>query len=522
MPDTPEVIDISPARAVECLTAGRFVEAEHIIDRLLVGQPQSPTSWTLAAKVRQAKGDFAGMVSAAKSARDLSKAGLNEAFLYCEALIFSGQFQLLRDELALLEETIALADTRALSKLSEFYTHCGAFEDAERLADRALATAPHDAGLLFNRAAARIAIGRHDEAEGDLDMVIKRQPRDYDAYYNRATLRKQTQDNNHITELRELRRLVSPCPPALGYALAKELEDLGRWTESFAALEEGARARRAMLPYRVETDLEAMAQIANTFGAERLSGVKEAASDTGPIFVLGLPRTGTTLIDRILSSHADISSVGEVDDMPLSLTAATMGASDKGDRIRRAASIDMEGLGTQYWRRLQGRINANTIVDKTPSNFLYIGLIALAMPTAKIVHVQRHPIAAGYAIYKTLFRMGYPYSYDLTDLGRYIAGYQRLMDHWRKALPGRLIEVAYEDLVTEPEQTVRTLLSACHMQWDEGCMAFYANAAPSATASAAQVRQPIHTASVDLWRQYETQLQPLRDAIIQECGDPKW
>jgi len=191
---------------------------------------------------------------------------------------------------------------------------------------------------------------------------------------------------------------------------------------------------------------------------------------------------------------------------------------NKQDLIKRTASADLRELGEAYWDALCGYGEAGAyFIDKTPANYLYLGLIAKALPNARIVHVRRHPMASGYAMYKTLFRMGYPFSYDFKDIGRYYLAYNRLMTHWKNMFPGRILDVQYEALVDDQEAVSRTILTHCQLQWEEECIEFHRNAAPTATASAAQVRQPIYREARDLWRTHEAALAPLAE-VLKEGG----
>ena len=509
--------------AADALRDRRFADAARAAEALCKLSANEPKGFVMLVYARRGLGDLAGMKAAAKAGCDRAPDNPNIAILLAEVLIQTGDVADALKRLRTAEPQVS-DNARALSRISEAFVQCSAFADAERAAKAACKAAPGDPALLFNLAAAQTATGDLDGAEASFDALIDTRPHDYDAYYNRATLRRQTEDRNHIEQLE--RRLAEPVKDrqgavALNYALAKECEDLGRWRESFAALKRGADARRSRLSYDVTADVETMAQIAEVFDADLCAGAPEPANADGPIFVLGLPRTGTTLVDRILSAHRDVDSIGEVDDLPLALSAATQNATRKADRVAASAKLDFAALGRAYQARARQRTASSFYVDKTPSNFLYIGLIALALPKARIVHLRRRAMAAGYAIYKTLFRMGYPYSYALSDLGRYIAAYQALMAHWRAVLPGRMIEIDYETLACEPEPTSRSLIAACGLDWDDACLDFHNNAAPTATASAAQVREPVHTRSIDLWKRYQAELEPLAEAITRAGGDPQ-
>lgn len=405
------------------------------------------------------------------------------------------------------------ADPALLQKLGLRYTLLGLFDAAERCYAQALALRPADAGCLYNHATTLVALGRIDEAEAALDRVIELAPDDGDAWYNRATVRRQTPQRNHVAQLQariDATAADDPVQVPLGYALAREREDLGEHAASFAALKRGADARRRRLQYRVEDDLDTMALIAATFDAGFFARSHVGHDDARPLFVVGLPRSGTTLVERTLASHPAVASRGESADLAQAVVRLAGAAAGKADLVRRTAGMDFAALGQAYCNTLPPGAQTR-VIDKTPGNFLYLALIAAALPQARIVHLRRNPMDACYAIYKTLFRMAYPFSYDLDDLGRYWLGYDALMAHWRRVLPAeRFIEVDYEALVADHEGQSRRLLAHAGLGWDPACLAFDRNPAPTLTASAAQVRQPVYRSSVGLWRRYETELAPLR------------
>ena len=409
------------------------------------------------------------------------------------------------------EEAAGPADALAWSQLGEAWLQAGRFVDAERCYARAEATSPGDTSLIYNLAAAKVATGDITGAEGLFDQVIERDPANADAWQNRSTLRRWTADDNHIDALQRAAATYAGPPEAiaLAYALAKELEDVGRPDEAFAWLEKGAALRRARLRYEVEQDLAVMRELTRAFTVGTLSSARRS-NRPGPIFVMGLPRSGTTLVDRILSSHPEVESLGEIPDFALSLIKSLSPGGGKLDLIQASTRMDHRALGETYRDRLQGfGAEAPYLIDKTPHNYLYVGLIALALPEARIVYVRRDPRDVGYALYKTLFRTGCPYSYDLDDLGRYIAGQLDLMAHWRSALPGRMVEIDYEALTAAAEPESRRLLEALGLAWDPVCLDFHTLEAPAATASAAQVREPIHQRSIGLWRAHERGLAPM-------------
>ena len=236
-----------------------------------------------------------------------------------------------------------------------------------------------------------------------------------------------------------------------------------------------------------------------------------------------MPRSGTTLADRILSSHSQVQSLGEINDLSYALLAqaqreqdAERGPADRLELIRRSAQLDFAALGSDYLRRTAGYPREKPrYIDKTPWNFLYLGLIALALPHARIIHLRRDPMDSCFALFKTLFRSGSPYSYDLSDLARYYLSYHRMMEHWRRVLPGRILDLDYERLVQSQESATRELLDWCQLPFESQCLEFHLNTAPAATASAAQVREPIHARSIGLWKHYARQLVSLAAALRQ-------
>lgn len=388
--------------------------------------------------------------------------------------------------------------------------------------DRAVELAPDEPQLRFNRATVRRFLGDLEGAESDYDRVLALKPNDFEAYKNRADLRTQTAARNHVTELEAvLPRTGSDWRGRVHveYALAKEYEDLGDYARSFAHLQAGARTRREHLRYDIGVDVATVQWIIEAFPAGPEFSAATAAAES-PIFILGLPRSGTTLVERILASHSCVVSAGELNDFALSLVAAA-GAGPgepplpRRELVARSARLDFAALGRDYLQRARGRVpGAQRFIDKMPLNYLYCGLIRRALPAAKIVHLHRQPMAAGYAMYKTLFRDGYPFSYELGEIARYYAAYRRLMDHWEATMPGMIHSLSYEALVADPAASTRSLMDFCDLDWEDAVSRFHLNPTASTTASAAQVRRPIYDTAVGQWRHYERELAPLREALV--------
>ena len=459
------------------------------------------------------------MAETAQRSLELQPQRLDVLFLWAETLICTGRIAEARAQLGEIER-LAGGDAEAWNQLLLFYTQLGRHHAAYECARRLLALLPRSPGALFSVASAATVLGQIDEAEKHLDSIISTDPKQAEAYYTRATLRRQSRGENHVEELK-CRLSETPAGAAaevpLNYALGKEYEDLGDYEESFACFARGAAARQARLSYDVATDEATSTEIINTFDEAWRDRSSAGPAIYGPIFVLGLPRSGTTLIDRILNAHAEVTSLGEVSDFAYAVMRAGGPASGKSQLIKQVASADLTVLGKGYWKALQGYGETTPcLIDKTPANYLYLGLILQSLPAVSVVHVRRHPMASGYAMFKALFRMGYPFSYDLGQIGRYYAAYHRLMEHWRNLYPGRILDVDYEALVDDQEAVSREIVRHCHLKWSDACLTYHNNATPTATASAAQVREPIYRQARDMWRQVEHHLEPLANTLRAE------
>ncbi|MEO6217851.1 MAG: sulfotransferase [Sphingomonas sp.] len=385
---------------------------------------------------------------------------------------------------------------------------------------------PRNTGYRYNLATTLNFLGRTDEAEDALETLIALAPHDARAHHLLASLRKQTPDHNHVERLLRTHadsgdrreRLL------LGYAVAKELEDVGQPDQALDRLCAANAEHRRSLPYTFARD-------AAIFDAIEANWTKQAAGPAteqpvdAPIFIIGMPRTGTTLVDRILSSHPDVESAGELQAMPLAVKKAAGTRSPMvidPETIAAATVSDMGAVGRDYLQRARHhrRDPALRFTDKFPGNFLYAGFIAQALPSAKIVCLRRHPMDTVLSNFRNLFAVSsryYDYSYDLLDIAAYYVRFDRLMSLWRAALPGRVIEIRYEDLVAHQEEESRRLLAHCDLAWSDACLSFHTNDAPVSTPSAAQVRRPIYRDSIARWKRHAAVLEPVR-CFFEDAG----
>lgn len=422
---------------------------------------------------------------------------------------------------------LGVRDPGTLDTLGVVATRLGEHERAVEHFELAVRAAPGNAGFQYNLAAALRFVGRFAEAERAYEAALEASPDFYRAHSALAELRTQTADRNHIERLtRALGRVGDDIDAELHlrHALAKEHEDLGSYTAAFEHLTIGKSKKRRTLGYSPDDDAALFARLAELFDRERFTAAPAGAASGEPIFVIGMPRTGTTLVERILSSHSMVASAGESQNFGRCLKEAAGTASQRvldAQTLTRAMSLDFAALGRAYVERTRPRHGvAARFVDKMPLNFFYVGFIALALPNAKIVSLRRHPMDTCLSNFRQLFALGfsyYNYAYDLGDIGRYYVLFEALLRRWDRLLPGKVLEVRYERLVADQEAQTRRLLEFCGLPFEPGCLAFHANRTPVATASAVQVRTPLYSDSIGRWRRYGANLDGLR-AQLAEAG----
>ena len=423
------------------------------------------------------------------------------------------------------ERALALAPSQpaTLDTLGVVFSQANAHEQAAEAFRRLVAAVPNHPQPYFNLAYALTAVGDETGAERALEKCIGLDPRLWMAHWNLAQLRRQTEASNHVERLRKLLTQYAGPPDAqlyLNMALAKECDDLGDYTAAFEHYRRGkASGRPASSSQSMQRDEAIFSRLMQSFPAD--AGESSAASESrAPIFIIGMPRTGTTLLDRILSSHPDVHSAGELQDFPATLQQVSGSATPiliDPDLPARVRHLDWQRLGETYLAATKAHAEkAVHFIDKLPHNFLYAGFIACALPGARIIALRRDPLDTCLGNFRHLFEREtsyYDYSFDLLDTGRYYIGFDRLMAHWQQALPGRVLEVHYEDLIDAQEATIRGLLDFCGLPWDDACLQSERNTAAVNTPNAWQVRAPIYRTAIGRWKHYEAQLGPLRELL---------
>jgi hypothetical protein len=307
----------------------------------------------------------------------------------------------------------------------------------------------------------------------------------------------------------------------LEFALGKALEDMQRYAESFEHYERGNVLQRARLDYHPADATAFRERSASVFTAGFFAARSGWGSESqDPIFIVGLPRSGSTLVEQILASHSQVEGTRELPDIPALVRdwvvdPAGGPPADYPDVLESLARSDIEAGAFRYLAQTAARrpLGLPRFVDKMLGNFSHVGLLHLLFPRAVIIDVRRHPMAGGFACYKQLFSRGMNFSYDLRELGLYYREYAALMAHMDEVLPGRVYRLRYEDLVASPEAEVRRLLAHCALEFEPRCLKFYENPRVVQTVSSEQVRQPIYAGGVDQWRHFELWLGPLAEAL---------
>ncbi|MGC9419698.1 MAG: sulfotransferase, partial [Rhodovulum sp.] len=418
-------------------------------------------------------------------------------------------------------QAIALGDRRADTHAAQARALDGAGrpEDALAAHDAALAAAPDRAEVHGRRAIQLQQMGRFDEAEAGFRRAIDLAPGNGEPYRLMVQTRKLTETDPLIAEMETLWArgdLTDHSRMNLGFALAKAMEDTGRHDRVFAYLHPANALMRKLFPYdiaerRAEIDALKAACAGTDFTARRIAN----APDYAPIFITGMPRSGTTLVEQIVASHSRVTGGGE---LGFVMPEAMRLLSDGAGGLRPVTDLsddEIAAFGRAIEAHFRMRLPGSDIVtDKSIQTYMVAGLVRLALPNARIVVVHRDPRDTCLSIYKNIFAEGtHRYAYDLRDLGHYYRIFLETVDFWRDLMPGGFHEIRYEDLVADPEPQARALIAACGLDWQDECLNFHKTRRRVATLSLHQVRQPIYASSMKAWERYGDELAPLITAL---------
>lgn len=410
-------------------------------------------------------------------------------------------------------------EPRLMANLVATFENLGRMEEAQRGAEAAVKWAPEDPQSRNNLGAILKFQGDLERAREQFQKAVDLAPEYAAAWRNLVGLKRfESADDPDVAALETLlekipRNHETKAPTY--FALGKVYEDLGDVEKSFAHYERGNRHKRARLNFRMEDLSRIIDETMELHTAEHVNQRPvPGASEDAPVLISGMPRSGSTLIEQILSSHPLMEGVGEVQDLPRSVESFVDDARFRTRTIAGLEGDQLAKLGKAYALSLRKRApKAARISDKYLTNFVHFGTVRRALPNAKFIYARRGPMANGFACFKTLFTTPLPYVYDLKEIAAAYKDTDRLMRHWQEVMPESILEVNYEELVTDQEGQTRRMLEFLGLPWDDACMNFHETKRRVNSASSTQVRRPMYSSSVEGWKAYETHLAPLAEAF---------
>jgi tetratricopeptide (TPR) repeat protein len=406
----------------------------------------------------------------------------------------------------------------------------GRHEDAIEMYGKAIAASPWRAGAMCSMAHHLKTIGRQDEAIAQYRASIAARPDHAEAYWSLANLKTFRFEDAEVAAMEALlenERLPDLSRAQVHNALGFAYEARRNFDRAFSHFDQCNRIRRLSESYD-PVDTESTHDRVTEMFSEVFLGQKGADPvQPTPILIVGLPRSGSTLLEQILASHSQVDATHELGDLTRSVQTLRRRSHNQErfpEFLGKTRAAGWSRIGREYLKRTaRYRQGAPYFVDKNPNNFIFAGVVKLAMPNAKVINARRHPLDSCLGAYKQLFASGQPFTYDMTELGEYYLQYQRLMDHWHSVMPGFVLDVHYEDVVSDLETQVRRLLDFCGLPFEEACLNFHETKRAVKTASSEQVRQPIYSSSLNRWRNYEAHLDALvhiLEPLLADLPDP--
>ncbi|HEX4181853.1 MAG TPA: sulfotransferase [Caulobacteraceae bacterium] len=506
--------------AAEALFAGRISEAEQSLRQHLRADPNDAPALQMLAEIYTRQGRLPDAEVLFARCLELEPANDGARFSCAEALFHQ---QKVVAAIPLVEQLLAKAPREPAYRnlLAACLGMVGEDERAGEIYEGLLADFPKAPKIWLNHGHGLRARGRQEEAVAAYRRAIALAPGLGDAYWSLANLKVAAlgaQDEAAMRAQAARPDLSAEDRLHLLYALGKAAEDRSDAATAFARYAGGAKLRRTEAPYDPD-ELTTLVRRSKALFSEAFFAERDGAgfASAAPIFIVGLPRAGSTLVEQILASHSAVEGTME---LPyVGLTARSLEGPAPGGRYPDALSgLDRAALASlgEAFTEVAGahrKLGLPFFIDKMPNNFQHIGLIQLILPNARIIDVRRHPLGSCFSAFKQHFAQGQAFSYDLSDLGRYYRDYVELMAHFNRVLPGRVCRVIYEDLVEDTEAQVRRLLDYCGLPFEEACLRFHENRRTVRTVSSEQVRRPIYRDGVEQWRHYEPWLGPLKAAL---------
>lgn len=508
-------------RAALALCEGQLAVAERVLRAQLKQKPTDVAAIRMLAEVAARLGRFEDAETLLRRCLELAPGFLPARHNY--ALVLHRQSKA-EEALAQIDLLVAAEPDNTSFRFlrATALTRIGEYQRAIEIYRAVLAERPGDVRGWLSLGHACKTAGQSDDSIAAYVRCIELAPAFGEAYWSLANMKTYRFADEAIANMEaQLQRddISDDDRLHLHYALGKAAEDEKKYSEAFAHYSKGAGLRRRAVPYSADETTRFTDRLIAFFTPELFEARRgQGAEANDPIFVVGLPRSGSTLIEQILSSHSAVEGTMELPDV-LMLAKRLGGGRSRGgeypEAIRDLPAAAIRALGEEYLARtrIQRKAGRPRFIDKMPNNFQHIGLIALMLPNARIIDARRHPMAACFSAYKQHFARGQSFSYDLGDLGRYYRDYVRLMAHFDEVLPGRIYRVQYEQVIADPEREIRSLLAFCGLPFEAACLEFHANPRAVRTASSEQVRQPLYRDAVEHWRNFEPWLGPLKEAL---------
>lgn len=513
-------------QAIRLINQGRLIDAHPLLVSIINQQPRHADAYFLLGIINLEIGQI-------HKAKEL----ISRALKLKPDAEYAGYLAKVFSLLGVADKVLALAKVYPADLLSNAavldtfgvaLSRVGKHDDALTYFEKALSQSKTNPQIHYNYAVSAKFSGLFRQAEEGFEAAIALQPTHYQAHFALSDLGKHRQGGGYIERLQKVQLQLNDSLEGtlhLGHALCKEYELAGDYCQAFESLKRAKAKRAEAIPYSIQRDEELFDYLmehvpVNTPDSEE-ADAQSSQSSRRPIFVLGMPRSGTTLVDRILSNHTDVHSAGELQDFGTSVKLLSQTKNDSVldlDTLKAAETLDSVAIGQQYLKQtaaISG--DKKHFIDKLPFNFFYLHLIRKALPQAKIICLLRDPLDTCVGNYRQLFSIRnphYQYATRLEDLGRFYAGFYHLIKAWQAAAPENFRVVEYEKLVTNPEQEVSSLLAFCELPVQPQCIDIQSNQAPVSTASNVQVRESINTRSIGRWRHYKPYIQPLIDSLI--------
>jgi len=504
--------------ASDLIAQGKLIKAEDICRKVLKKAPRHIEAMRLLADIGVRLGSMDDAEFLLESALEFSPANTQVRIDYIQVLRKRQKF-----EAALAQAKILLDSEPANLQFQSLYAieamQTGGYDKALELFDNILSKLPNDPITLTSKGHALKTCGRQQEAISAYRAAIGSRAQHCEAYYSLANLKTYAFSDAEITAMQQQQdspQLSHMERVHLSFALAKAYEDREDFTRSFSYYQQGNQLKKAQSGYSAEKMTQELAN-QRTFYTQRFFGKNSGCGHvaTDPIFIVGLPRSGSTLLEQILSSHSQVDGTLELPNI-LSLVQRLRRAGSSTSQpsypfnVDELSPLQLEEFGKEYIRDTQvHRGSARFFTDKMPNNFRHIGLIQKILPNAKIIDARRHPMACCFSGYKQLFAEGQEFSYELSDIAQYYRDYHQLMAHWDQVLPGKILRVYYESVVDDLEAQVRRLLDFCNLPFEAECLSFHKTERQVRTASSEQVRQAVNRKGLDQWQHFAEPLDTL-------------